>query len=71
MIVWNQILQIRSYKTRKFEWALDNIRAENISRFLEQHWPHFEFDSRSFICSMPKEGSIGVRGEKVLCDQLI
>ena len=57
-------MQIRSYKTSKFDWTLDNIRIEKISRFLEQHGLHFEFDSRSFNYRMPKEGSSGVIGER-------
>ena len=32
MIIWNQI---RSYKRTKFDWTLDNIRTEKISRFFE------------------------------------
>ena len=35
----------------------DDIRIEKISRFLGLYWPHFEFDSRSFNYSMPKQGS--------------
>ena len=70
-IVWNQSIQIVSYKTSKFDWTLDNIRTKEISRLLESHGPHFEFHLRSFICSMPKEGSIGVVGEKIICNQLI
>ena len=45
--------------TSKSDWTLD-IGIENISRFLEQHRPRFEFESRSFNNSMPKEGSSGV-----------
>ena len=71
MTVWNQIMQIRSYKTSKFDWTVDNIRTKKISRFLEQHGLHFEFDSRSFNCSNPKEGSSGVIGEKIICNRLI
>ena len=33
----------------KFNWTLNDIRTEEISKFLEQHEPDFEFDSRSFI----------------------
>ena len=33
-------------------------------RFLEQHRPHFEFNSKSFNYSIPKEGSSGVLGER-------
>ena len=54
----------KSTETSKFDWMLDYIRKERISRFLEQHWPHFEFDSRSFNYSMPKEGKNGVIGER-------
>ena len=28
MIAWNQIMHIRSYKTSKSDWTLDNIRTE-------------------------------------------
>ena len=50
-------------KTNQFDWTLDGIR-EKISRFLEQHGPHFEFDSMSFYYSMSKEESSGVIGER-------
>ena len=50
-------------KTSKFDWTPNDIRIEKISRFLEQHGTHFEFDSRTFNYSMPKEGSSGVIGE--------
>ena len=33
-------------ETSKFDWTSDNIRIQKISRFLEKHGPHFEFDSR-------------------------
>ena len=65
MIIWNQILQIRPYKTNKSDWTLDKIRTEKISRFLQQHGPHFEFDAKSFIYSVPKEESSGVIGGKI------
>ena len=71
MIIWNEIMQIRSYKTSNFYWTLDNIRTEKISNFLEKHGPHFEFDSRSFNYSVSKGGNSGVIGEKILCNQLI
>ena len=45
-------------ETSKSDWTLDDTRIENISRFLQCHWPHFEFNSRSLNCSMSKEGSI-------------
>ena len=51
----------------KFDWTLDNIRTEKISRSLEQHGPHFEFDSRSFNYAIPQEKNSGVIGEKILC----
>ena len=35
MIMWNQIMPIRSYKTGKFDWTPDNIGIEKISRFVE------------------------------------
>ena len=34
MIVWHQIMQIRSYKTSKFDWTPDNIRRERFQDFL-------------------------------------
>ena len=45
-------------ETSKSDWTLDDTRIENISRFLQCHRPHFEFNSRSLNCSMSKEGSI-------------
>ena len=51
-------------ETSKFDWTLDEITIEKISKFLEWHRPLFEFDSRSFNCSMSKEGSSGVIGER-------
>ena len=53
-----------SLRTRKFDWTPGNIRIEKISRFLEKHGPHSEFNSRSFSSSMPKEGSSTVIGER-------
>ena len=43
---------------------LNNIRIEKISRFLEQHGPHFEYNSRSFRYCMPKAGSSGIIVER-------
>ena len=43
---------------------LNDIRIEKLSRFPEKHGPHFEFDSRPFNYSMPKEGSSGVIRER-------
>ena len=60
----DSLLTYLNKETSKFEWTPDNIRIEKISRFLEQHKPHFEFDSRSFNFSMPKEISNGVIGER-------
>ena len=57
--------QIILLKTSKFDWTFNDIRIEKISRFLEYHGPHFEFHSRSFNYSMPKEESSGVIGEKI------
>ena len=53
-------MQIRSHKISKFDWTLGNIRIEKISRIVELHGSHFEFDSRSFNYAMPKEESSGV-----------
>ena len=41
-----------------------DITIEKISRFLKQHGADFEFDSRSFNYSMPKEASSEVIGER-------
>ena len=51
-------------KTSKFDWTPDGIRIEKVTRFLEQHGPHLEFDSQSFNYSMLKEGSSGVTGKR-------
>ena len=53
-----------SSKKSKFAWTPDGVRTEKFSRFLEQHGPHLEFDSRSFNYSIAKEGSNGVMCEK-------
>ena len=46
-------------KCLKSDWAINNIRIEKISRFLEYH---FEFESKSFNNFMPKDGSSEVIG---------
>ena len=58
------LLSPTAFEMSKFDWTLDDNRIENISRFLEQHGPHFEFDSWSFNYYMPKEGSCDVIGER-------
>ena len=58
-------------KTSKLDWTLDKIIIEKISRFLEKHGLHLEFDSRPFNYSMPIEGSSEVIGKRILCNQLI
>ena len=50
--------------TRKFDWTLDHTRTEKISGFLEWHGLLFEFDSRSFSCSISKKGSSWAIGER-------
>ena len=35
-----------NFQTSKFDGTLDDIKIEKILRFLEQYWPHFEFDLR-------------------------
>lgn len=52
------------FETSKVDWMLNNIKIENISRFLEQYGPHFELNSRTFNCSMPKEGNSGLICER-------
>ena len=54
----------RLKKKNEFDRTHDDIKKEKISRFLEQQGPHFEFGSRSFNYSMPKEGSSRVTGER-------
>ena len=44
----------------------DDIRKEKISRFLEEHGSYFKFNSRSYNYSLPKVGSSGVIGERIL-----
>ena len=36
-------INMNTILTSKFDWTLDDIRIEKISRFLEYHGPRFEF----------------------------
>ena len=51
-------------ETSKFDWTLDDVRIETISRFLEQHGPHFKLNPKSFNYSLPKERSSGITVER-------
>ena len=62
--VFSALEKRNPYEISKFVWMPGDIRIEKISRFLEKRGPRFEFDSRSFNCSIPKEGSSGFIGER-------
>ena len=52
-----------SNKPSKSGWTPDNIRTEKISRILEQHGLHLEFDSTPSNFSISKE-----QGNEVICE---
>ena len=58
-------------KKNEFDRTHDDIKIEKISRFLEQQGPHFEFGSRSFNYSMPKEEAVGLQVKEIMSNQLI
>ena len=56
-------IKLKTSLTSKFDWTLDDIKTEKISRFPEQHGPDFDFSSSSFNYFMSKKGRSGVIDE--------